>query len=137
MKMRLHLSYFRSFFSQSTFITWILYTNWQVHFNSITRAPYDLLSQVYVSIAVTTNLMCRNRSTAWPTLSYAKKISSMGVDSAWFLSYLSDRKQCVKTNNETSSFSQIERSEPQGSLLWPLSDRCYSNATATIYFYWT
>ena len=36
------------------------------------------------------------------------KLKAMGVDPTWFRSYLSGRKQCVKTNGETSDFNEIE-----------------------------
>ena len=51
----------------------------------------------------------------------------MGVDPTWFKSYLSDRQQCVKTNNATSSFEHIKSGVPQGSLIGPLLYLCYSN----------
>ena len=56
-----------------------------------------------------------------------EKLNAMGVDPIWFKSYLSDRQQCVKTNNATSSFEHIKSGVPQGSLIGPLLYLCYSN----------
>ena len=55
------------------------------------------------------------------------KLYAMGVDPTWFKSYLSGRKQCVKTNGETSDFNHIQCGVPQGSLVGPLLYLCYSN----------
>ena len=51
----------------------------------------------------------------------------MGDDPTWLKSYLRGRKQCVKTNGETSDFNDIECGVPQGSLVGPLLYICYSN----------
>ena len=55
------------------------------------------------------------------------KLYAMGVDPTWFKSYLNGRKQCVKTNGETSDFNDIQCGVPQGSLVGPLLYLCYSN----------
>lgn len=38
----------------------------------------------------------------------------------WFRNYLSDRTQCVYTDNHKSSFLEINRGVPQGSILAPV-----------------
>ena len=51
----------------------------------------------------------------------------MGVDPTWFRSYLSDRQQCVKANNASSSFDQIKSGVPQESLIGPMLYIYYIN----------
>lgn len=41
------------------------------------------------------------------------------VDIEWFKSYLLNRRQCVRSSNEFSSFKKISHGVPQGSVLGP------------------
>lgn len=43
-----------------------------------------------------------------------------GTQMDWFVSYLKNRSQCVKIKNDFSSFININRGVPQGSILGPL-----------------
>ena len=57
-----------------------------------------------------------------------KKLSVLGIQStAWFNSYLSDRKQLVNINGTESDPLPITCGVPQGSILGPLLFLCYVN----------
>ena len=56
-----------------------------------------------------------------------KKLDLMGIDSSWFRSYLSERKQVVVANGVQSELANIRCGVPQGSLLGPLLYLCYCN----------
>ncbi len=65
-------------------------------------------------------------SAAFDTLDPAMvigKLAALGVGGSelnWFASYMSDRKQCVRYNGATSTFTSVDYGVPQGSLLGPL-----------------
>ena len=50
-----------------------------------------------------------------------------GIASSWFKSYLTERKQVVIANGETSSQKQIRCGDPKGSVLGPLLFLLYIN----------
>ena len=50
-----------------------------------------------------------------------------GTEIAWFTSYLSDRKQCVRCDGNFSKWSQVNGGIPQGSALGPLLFLTYVN----------
>ena len=57
-----------------------------------------------------------------------KKLSALSIQStAWFNSYLSDRKQLVNINGTESDPLPITCGVPQGSILGPLLFLCYVN----------
>jgi hypothetical protein len=56
-----------------------------------------------------------------------KKLDSMGIDSTWFNSYLSQRSQIVSINGTKSDVCSIKCGVPQGSLLGPLLYLIYCN----------
>ena len=56
-----------------------------------------------------------------------QKLKSMGVASHWFRSYLSERRQCVRTGGTVSSFLDVTCGVPQGSILGPTLFLCYIN----------
>jgi hypothetical protein len=56
-----------------------------------------------------------------------RKLEIMGIDSTWFLSYLTGRSQVVVANGIQSEVEQIQCGVPQGSLLGPLLYLCYCN----------
>ena len=61
-----------------------------------------------------------------------KKLSALGVQStAWFHSYLSDRKQIVNISGVESDPLTITCGVPQGSILGPLLFLCYVNDMST------
>ena len=59
------------------------------------------------------------------------KLEAMGIKSAWFKSYLSNRQQIVEINGVRSDLMQFSCGVPQGSLLSPLLYLCYSNHIVT------
>jgi hypothetical protein len=56
-----------------------------------------------------------------------KKLEIMGIDSSWFMSYLTGRRQIVVANGVKSEVEEILCGVPQGSLLGPLLYLCYCN----------
>lgn len=59
------------------------------------------------------------------------KLECMGINSGWFRSYLSNRKQLVSVDEVSSDLEEITCGVPQGSLLGPLLYLCYSNDMVT------
>ena len=59
------------------------------------------------------------------------KLEAMGIESAWFKSYLSNRQQLVSVDGVQSDLMQLSCGVPQGSLLGPLLYLCYSNDMVT------
>ena len=55
------------------------------------------------------------------------KLICMGIESDWFWSYLSHRKQCVQIAGSNSSFLDTTCGVPQGSILGPTLFLCYVN----------
>jgi hypothetical protein len=56
-----------------------------------------------------------------------RKLELLGIESSWFRSYLSSRKQVVVANGVQSEVADIKCGVPQGSLLGPLLYLCYCN----------
>jgi hypothetical protein len=56
-----------------------------------------------------------------------KKLELLGIDSAWFKSYLSSRTQVVVVDGVHSEVAEVKCGVPQGSLLGPLLYLCYCN----------
>ena len=59
------------------------------------------------------------------------KLEAMGIKSAWFKSYLSNRRQLVQVDGIQSDLMQLSCGVPQGSLLGPLLYLIYSNDMVT------
>lgn len=84
-------------------------------------------------------------SKAFDSFSHAlliKKLSGYGFeDVEWFISYLTNRSQCVRVGNAGSPFRSINRGVPQGSVLGPtlfnlfLNDITSLNLTSKILLY--
>lgn len=55
------------------------------------------------------------------------KLERLGMNSLWFLSYLTNRRQTVFANGGTSHTQIIICAVPQGNLTCPLLYPCYSN----------
>jgi hypothetical protein len=60
-----------------------------------------------------------------------QKLETMGIDYAWFESYLSNRQQLVCIEGNKSDLKEVPCGVPQGSLLGPLLYLCYSNDMVT------
>ena len=75
---------------------------------------------------------------AFDTIPHAKllnKLHKLGMDGltlAWFRSYLTERRQCVKLNNLTSDTLPITYGVPQGSMLGPILFSIYINDISDI-----
>ena len=59
------------------------------------------------------------------------KLEAMGIKSAWFKSYLSNRQQLVSVDDVQSELMKLSCGVPEGSLLGPLLYPCYSNDMVT------
>ena len=58
------------------------------------------------------------------------KLEAYGINEnllAYLHSYLSNRKQCVRSNNVTSDFETITSRVPQGSIVGPILFNCFFN----------
>ena len=67
-----------------------------------------------------------------------ERLSTMGVhgvELSWFIDYLSQRVQCVKTRDGVSSWSPVKGGVPQGSALGPLLFLVYVNAMPSLVQY--
>ena len=81
----------------------------------------ELVDRIKIHIAI-----CMDLSKAFDTIDHEILITKMehygikNLESQWFKSYLSDRKQYVEFNNTQSATEIITTGVPQGSILGPL-----------------
>ena len=102
---------------------------------STETALCDLTNDIYSAFdnKLSTVAVFLDLSKAFDTVDHnvlIEKLRHCGVRGSalmWFTDYLNDRKQCVKFNEEISTFKEIKTSVPQGSSLGPLLFIIYIN----------